>query len=226
MKLLLFDIDGTLLLSGGAGKVSFNKTFKDLFGIEDAWRNIDPGGKTDYLIIQELATLVLKRELTMSEYHAVCKSYLSYFKDDLYQSENFRLMPGVKELLFALKDQPVLLGLATGNLEDAGWEKLKYAGLDHFFSFGGFGSDAVDRVGLTQKAMERGLEQAEMPIAESDIYVIGDTIYDVGAGKALGLQTLAVATGSHDLETLRSHEPDHLLENFDATDLVLKCFKF
>ena len=156
IHLILFDIDGTLLLTGGAGKVAFNRAFQELFGVLDGWGETIPDGKTDPLIFQEIFRRVLKRNGKPREFDSLGTLYVKYFRKEIQHSPKFRLMPGVKMLLqrLALEKAP-LLGIATGNLEETAWLKLARGRLDSFFSFGGFGSDSPDRAELTRAAIRR-----------------------------------------------------------------------
>ncbi|HXV28129.1 MAG TPA: HAD hydrolase-like protein [bacterium] len=223
MKMLLFDIDGTLLLTGGAGAIAFNKAFLKLFGIPDAWGDTKPHGKTDPVIIEEIALRVLRRNLTPKEYRTLCVHYLAYFEKELHRARQFRLMPGIPELLLSLsKRKDILMGLATGNFEKVSWLKLRRGMIDHFFRFGGFGSDSSDRVEFTATAVKRGRKLVQKRVKQSDIFVIGDTPKDILTGKDLRVKTVAVSTGSSSESELAKHNPDHLFPDFKNAELFLK----
>lgn len=225
-KVILFDIDGTLLLTGGAGRIAFERIFEEMFQIKNAWKGIVPDGKTDPIIIEELAEKNLNRNLTKKEYDELVKTYYEYFAEELPQSEKFRLMPGVEKLLGLLSAREnIFLGVATGNFEDPAWRKLDQAGFRNYFKFGGFGSDGRNREILTQKALERALEHIEGPIEEVETYVIGDTLHDIAAGKAMGAKTIAVATGSTSFETLAGAKPSRVFEDFSDCALVLESLE-
>lgn len=214
MKMLIFDIDGTLLLTGGAGKIAFERAFAELFRIPDSWKDTRPDGKTDPAIFQEIAQRTLGRELTAAEYLDLMKRYLELFREEILNADRFRLMPGVYELLESLSFRSdTLLGIATGNVEEAAWSKLERGALRRFFRFGGFGSDSADRAVLTRRAVERGQALLGRQLAANDIFLIGDTEKDIQAGKALGLRTVAVATGRLDRAGFRPYAPDILLED-------------
>jgi len=133
-KLLLFDIDGTLLLTGGCGKIALERAFLDIFKVPHAWNNIVPDGKTDPLIMDEMALHSLHRNLTLHEHEKIKRRYEEYFLEEISSPMRFRLMPGVGKLLRLLQAQShCLLGIATGNFEVTSWAKLKFAGLDSFF---------------------------------------------------------------------------------------------
>ena len=141
--MLLFDIDGTLLLTGGVGKIALEAAILELFGIPDSWGNLIPDGKTDPMIISEICFRILKRNLMDEEYHTLCSRYHHHFENEISHADRFRLMPGIPELLGTLAGNPCLvMGLATGNFGKAAEMKLKRGNLDVFFSFGGFASDS------------------------------------------------------------------------------------
>ena len=223
-KILLFDIDGTLLLTGGVGIVAFEKAFHDLFGTRNAWGDMVPDGKTDPFIIEEISQKILNRSLDKTEHIKLSEKYLFYFRDEIKRASHFRLMPGVLPLLQILsKKEDILLGIATGNLEEAGWLKLERGGIRSFFSFGGFGSDSMERSEILKIAIKRGEKVLGKAATREKIYVIGDTHYDVQAGKKLGLKTIGVATGSlKEKYFLGEHAPDYLLQDLSDTQSFLK----
>ncbi len=214
-KIILFDIDGTILLTGGAGKLAFEEVFVRLFGIENAWQEIHPDGRTDPSLIEELFQKNLRRLPTPSELQSVTELYSEAMAKALHAAPNFRLMPGVAELLQEIQDsQGALLGLATGNFETTAYLKLERAGLRHHFSFGGFGSDHPDRLELTRLALERGRAKAGGELSASEVILIGDTCQDIDCGKKLGMTTVAVATGSTPKLELEKSRPDFLFNDF------------
>lgn len=224
-KLILFDIDGTLLLTGGAGAIAFNRTFQELYDITEVWQGIHPDGKTDPVIIEELFLKQWGRKPKAHEEKAIEARYAFYMEEALQQAPRFRLMAGIHELLSALEDRQLgCLGLATGNYESTAWLKLKRAGLDSFFHFGGFGSDSRDRLALTRLAMERGMTKIGSCIHPEDVWVVGDTIHDIRCGKLLGATTVAVATGSTSWQILQAARPDFLLESFADLEESLTAF--
>lgn len=195
--MLLFDIDGTLLLTGGAGRVAFEDTFRELFAATDAWGDTVPDGKTDPQIIQEIAERSLNRKLTDKEYAKLTERYHKRFKEELGACNRFRVMPGIPTLMTTLaQERRLLLGIATGNFQETARLKLKQAELEHYFSFGGYGSDSDCRSRLTQTAYERGLEKSREQIKPDQVFVIEDTCHDIRAGKDLGAITVGVTTGS------------------------------
>jgi phosphoglycolate phosphatase len=224
-RLILFDIDGTLLLTGGAGKMAFDRVFAQLYGIENAWGEIHPDGRTDPSLITELFEKNLKRKPSPQEEKRVREAYAENMAQTLEEAPRFRLMPGIDRLLARLGLQEVnSLGLATGNFEETAYLKLKRAGLEKFFPFGGFGSDFRDRLQLTRAALQRGYQRAGAFISPEDCYLVGDTIHDIRCGKLLGMNTVAVATGSTAKQELSRHRPDFLLDSLEETEEVLTIF--
>ena len=179
-KLVIFDIDGTLLLTGGAGKAAFDRVFADLYGIEGAWRDIRPDGRTDPSLIRELFEKNLGRRPRPEEEMRVTLAYAAAMAEELPRSERFRLLPGVLQLLEVLQRRGLaLLGLATGNFESTAGQKLRHAKLDAFFHFGGYGSDHHERTELTRIAVERGLNKLGRRTSPEEIILVGDTVHDI-----------------------------------------------
>lgn len=194
MILYLFDIDGTLLLSGGAGSRALDRVFADLHGLEGAMDAIRPGGKTDPLILEEVFVTRLGRRPTAAEIEEILARYVPLLERELAESAGFHLMPAVVETLdFLSTAGAVLLGLATGNVRAAARAKLERADLWHRFALGGFGCDHRDRHRLVARAVERAAEHAPRP---EQVVVVGDTPFDVSAAHACGATAIAVATGS------------------------------
>ena len=224
-RIILFDIDGTLLLTGGAGKLAFDRVFSELYQIEGAWQNIHPDGRTDPCLIAELFERNLGRRAGSEEYLKVQEAYSRFMAQTLQEAPRFRLMPGVTQLLQRLQERQVgTLGLATGNFEKTAYLKLERAGLRDYFQFGGFGSDHRDRLALTRLAVQRGIQALGRSLEPEEIFLVGDTIHDIRCGKALGLTTIAVATGSTTKEELASHRPDFLLDSLEPLEEIYHLF--
>lgn len=221
--MLLFDIDGTLLLTGGAGRIAFERAFEELLGIRGAWGDVVPDGKTDPLIIEEIARRTLRRPLGGREYKRLVARYLRHFKREIRRAPRFRVLAGVRGLLRALaKRDEVILGIATGNFEDAAWQKLSRGGLRRFFRFGGFGSDHRERVEILKRAVRRGSALAGWRPSAFSVTVIGDAPPDIRAAKDLGARSVAVATGRGSAADLARYRPDHILPDFSDREHVLR----
>ncbi|MBI3090950.1 MAG: HAD hydrolase-like protein [Candidatus Tectomicrobia bacterium] len=214
-KLLLFDIDGTLILSGGAGGAALNRACEEILGVQNAMAAVNPGGMTDGAIVRRIITTVLGRPPEDGEIECILRRYLEHLPRSLDGSTRFRLLPGFPRLLDALGERPdIVLGLGTGNLAEGARIKLEFAGLFHYFRFGGFGSDAEDRAELLRRGIERGKALSPQPVAPEHIFVIGDTPHDVESGRRAGARTVAVATGSTSRQELARHQPDYLFDSF------------
>lgn len=201
MRIILFDIDGTLLSTGGAGLAALQEVFLETFALTDAVRGVDFFGRTDPHILDQIAARWLKRRLTPEEFDTVTRGYAQRLPARLQDTAEFRVLPGAAEVVADLHRQGCVLGLATGNLEPTAYAKLRRAQLDGFFEFGGFGSDSSDRAELTRIAVERGRLRAA---PDTPAIVVGDTIHDVESALAAGAECLAVATGNADEVTLRA----------------------
>ncbi|MCA9751330.1 MAG: haloacid dehalogenase-like hydrolase [Gemmatimonadetes bacterium] len=223
MRVLLFDIDGTLLLTGGAGFVALRRIFADLYGVEDAVRDIEFHGRTDPLILDSIAERHLGRRLSTDEARRVEERYVTELGPCLDSSEGFQVLPGVVGLLEALGTrEDVVLGLATGNWERAAHAKLRRGSLDRWFDSNGalpagYGSDAADRAELTRLAVQRARGIAG---PDAEILVIGDTIHDVRASAAAGVPCLAVATGNATEAVLEAEGAAWTVPSLESPDVA------
>ncbi|MEK6223914.1 MAG: HAD family hydrolase [Thermodesulfobacteriales bacterium] len=225
MKLLLFDIDGTLLLTNGAGTRAVNRAFENIYGISEAMTKIDAAGKTDPIILKEIFKNELNRDYSHEEAKELYKLYIPFLEEETSASET-TVMPGIPRLLENLSGrEDMVLGVATGNIEQGAWIKLKSAGLDHHFKFGGFGSDSHLREHLIIKAKERAIDHVDNGIDIQKTFVIGDTPYDINHGRAAGAVTVGVATGSYSRAELEEHSPDHLFDDLNNLEIVLEIFE-
>jgi len=226
MRLVLFDIDGTLLLTHGAGMRALNRAFEINDVLPDAVKAVHPDGKTDPQIVREIMKACGRdAECTNEMFASFFTSYLSFLKEEMAACTQLRIMPGVRELLARLSGEPdFCVGVATGNVEEGAWLKLRYARLHSFFHFGGFGSDAEDRTEVIRQAITRGTAMVA-PRSVEAAFVIGDTPRDIIHGKAAAARTIAVATGTYSLETLRQHEPDLALATLEEIEPVMEVLR-
>lgn len=222
INLLLFDVDGTLILTGGAGVRSFQRTFRELFKTEAVLDGIRFHGRTDLEIVEDIFIKCLNRLPAPEELQTICNEYLTYLKEEVPRSPGYRIMPGLPGLLKILAARSeVCMGLATGNLEGAARIKLNRADLNQYFPFGGYGSDAKDRTVLIRTAIERGRNLLGQSHDEVRVFVIGDTDLDICCGREAGATTVAVATGGDSWETLVQASPDYLLKDLSRPDEFL-----
>jgi phosphoglycolate phosphatase len=227
MRLILFDIDGTLLWTNGAGRRAIHRALLDEMGTAGPIEQYRFDGKTDPQIVRELLTLAGHPEAETEErINAVCRRYVGLLAAELAQPKQAtRLLPGVPELLAALEPHETagraLVGLLTGNLEDGAAMKLRSAGLDPArFAVGAFGSDSARRPDLPAIAAERAARRSGRPFAGADVVIIGDTPDDVACGRPIGARTVAVATGFYDVAQLRAAGAAHVFEHLMDTRAV------
>ncbi len=205
---------------------ALNRAFSLNNVLPDAVKAVHPDGKTDPQIVREIMTLCGRDSECTSEMLAgFFNSYLSLLKEEMAICTQLRVMPGVRELLARLAGEPdFCAGVATGNIEEGAWIKLHYARLHSFFHFGGFGSDAEDRTEVIRQAITRGTALvAPRPVEAA--FVIGDTPRDILHGKAAAARTIAVATGTYSLESLRDHQPDLVVPTLEAIEPVMEVLR-
>ena len=203
LKLLLFDIDGTLLLSGGAGLRALNQAFLDLLGTANAFDGISVAGRTDPLLLND-ATARIGVVLDKVQRRRFHDRYCDLLEHEILQPGPRKgLMPGVEELLKNVHHQPKLcVGLLTGNFARAARIKLEYFGLWPFFVFGAYGDDAAQRDELVPVAVGRARTAGAIVRSPAQVVVIGDTPLDIRCATAAGARSIAVATGLFDMQTL------------------------
>jgi phosphoglycolate phosphatase-like HAD superfamily hydrolase len=197
----LFDIDGTLLRAGGAGRRAVELALCEVLDDVDgdvSLESVEFAGRTDPWIVR-MALMQYGVTADDALIHEVIRRYVAHLPRELELASAFEVLPGVLSLLAELTARPdVVLGLGTGNTEPAAYAKLARGGLDSFFSFGGFGSDHTDRAELLRAGLKRGLEQTGARSGVAHVVVIGDTPHDVAAAQAIGAHCVAVSTGGYD----------------------------
>jgi phosphoglycolate phosphatase-like HAD superfamily hydrolase len=218
IEAVLFDIDGTLITTGGAGAAAWDRAFRDLYGRPADIDEFAHAGMTDPEVGRLTFTGVMGRPPSKGELARVMASRQRYLTETVAESKDYRVMDGVEETLTRLVEAGMLLGLTTGNVESAAHTKLSRANLNRFFSFGGYGSDSTDRVELTKRAVERGIVVAGGSLRAEECIAVGDTPLDVSAGHGAGIRVVGVATGQFEVEQLRDAGADwaipNLLEGF------------
>lgn len=221
--LLLFDIDGTLILSGRAGLRALDQAFAHATGIAGAFDGINAAGRTDGYLLEEAARRA-GIALEPAARTAIQERYFQALADEIQRPGEGRkmVMPGVRPLIAALHARDdVVLALLTGNFQRSARIKLEYFDLWSPFRFGAFADDASDRNHLVPIALGRARDAGHAPHADR-VVVIGDTPLDVECAKAGGVRALGVATGSHSIEELREAGADHALEDLSDTETVLE----
>lgn len=214
-RAVLFDIDGTLLVTGGAGAAAWQCAFRELHGVEANIAEHTLSGMTDPEIAAIVFREVIGRDGTGEERSKVIGCYLKHLPDTVAESTGYRVMPGIEALLPELIEKGMLLGLVTGNIEAAAHIKLARGGLNRFFSFGGYGSDSQDRTELTKAALRRAELVSGGALADGGCLAVGDTPRDVTAGHGAGIRVVGVATGKYNLGELRDAGADWALETVE-----------
>jgi phosphoglycolate phosphatase len=201
---LLFDIDGTLLSSGGAGRRAMERAFAQRYDRADACRGFSFAGMTDRAIVRT-ALRTAQIAVSEAEIDAAIEIYLRCLEEELPTASDYRVHAGVIEALQAIaRDAAFAVGLGTGNVERGAAMKLAHGGLAGRFSFGGYGSDHEERPELIRVGAERGAQRLRRRLADCRVVVIGDTPLDVAAALTIGAECVGVATGRHDVSTLRA----------------------
>ena len=218
--LFLFDIDGTLIASGGVGEYSMRLAVQDMFGVEDGLGGVEIAGRTDHLITEN----IFKKfgvQWTPQRAAEFLDLYLRHLTEELPRKKG-RLLPGIIELLDALKARPqVAMALLTGNLERGAEIKLTHYGVWNYFEFGAYADDHSDRNRLGPFARARATERHGVEFPPERIFVLGDTPHDITCGRVIGAKTVAIATGGYTREQLAAHQPDVLFDDLADVEGVL-----
>jgi phosphoglycolate phosphatase len=222
--LVLFDIDGTLVLTGRAGVRAMTRTFETLWGVADAFAGISMGGRTDsWLVSQALGRAGL--DDTPDNHGRFRVTYLPLLAEEILQPGTGAkgVMPGVRELLDAARAMPHLhLALLTGNYRDAAGIKLRHFGLWDYFAFGAYSDDAANRNHLVPIARARASAHGVPDVERAEVVVIGDTPHDVACAAAGGARSIGVATGGHSRQELADAGADVALDDLSDTGFVLR----
>lgn len=208
---VLFDIDGTLISTGGAGARSWRHAFDELYGIPADIGQFSDAGMTDPTVARLTFEHAVGHEPSPQELATVMAAYLDRLPWEVEHSETYRVLDGAEELLRRLGRDGVLLGVTSGAVEAAAHIKLARAGFNRYFPFGGYGSDSGDRIELTKRAIERGSRLVGHDLDPGHVQVVGDTPKDIDAAHGAGCAAIGVATGHYSADELRSAGADHVL---------------
>ena len=207
VRLVLFDIDGTLLHTGGAGRKAFRHAFATAFGVSNATEGVDFAGRTDTSLVRELFNLHAM-EHTPERVHHFFDTYYHWL-DHILESQPGHRCPYIWEFLSLLRavENPPLIGLLTGNVRLGAEIKLRHFGLWQEFVTGGFGDDNESHNQIAHVAKERARHYAGRELSGDEIVVVGDTPLDIACAKAISAKSIAVATGSSTVTELDRHHP-------------------
>jgi phosphoglycolate phosphatase-like HAD superfamily hydrolase len=210
----LFDIDGTLMTTGGAGRRAMRAAFGEVVDAPHALDDVKLGGKTDPMILRE-GLEVIGRAYDAALVEQILERYLERLEAEVARSPGYHVFDGVHTILEHAHALNAAVGLGTGNVERGAQVKLARGALNDRFAFGGFGSDAEDRTELIRAGAERGAARLGRPLSECRVIVIGDTPRDVRAAHGIGAVCLAVATGGYDVSALQKAGADLVVERLD-----------
>jgi phosphoglycolate phosphatase-like HAD superfamily hydrolase len=226
MKLVLFDIDGTLISTGAAGADAMRDVFAELCGVPDGFAGIEMSGKTDTAILREALIKHQKDEVAVpvDVFH---ERYISRLRLTLQEAHRpRRLMPGFPHLLESLAGQSdLVLGLLTGNVAMGAQLKLESFHIWHYFRLGAYGSDHHDRNVLVPIAQQRAHALLGQTIPAQQTFVIGDTPRDIACAHAHGAHAIAVATGNYSVAELRRYNPEHCFEDLGDVPAIMRIFQ-
>jgi phosphoglycolate phosphatase len=211
-KLLLWDIDGTLMSSDNAGRRAMIRVLREAHGIDSLLNEIDLRGASDQRIIRELfAHHRLPGEAaTMTAFFEL---YFKLLAEELPKGRAM-LYPGIDSLLEAISQREnIAQGLLTGNMQRGAKLKLEFVGIWTYFAFGAYGDDSADRNELGPFALRRAQDKLGIAFAPQDVFIIGDTPHDIACARAIGARAIAVGTGTHSMEELRAAKPDAAFTN-------------
>jgi phosphoglycolate phosphatase len=214
-RILLFDIDGTLVSTGGAGAVAWRRAFEELHGIPADIGQFTDAGMTDPDVGAKTFAAVIGRKPSPHELALLVQRRLEHLPEAIAESEKYRVLPGVPERLRSLSRAGHLLGLITGNGDGAAFIKLERGDLMRWFSFGAYATAGMDRAGIVRQAVARGEAFLGADVPNTEIFVVGDTPLDIQAAHAVGCTAIGVATGHFDAEALREAGADHVVETLE-----------
>ncbi|MBX9671156.1 MAG: HAD hydrolase-like protein [Candidatus Obscuribacterales bacterium] len=225
VRLVLFDIDETMISSNGAGRRAIGRMLSKTFGIDPREIKVSMSGKTDPQILAEIFKAADLDESQMTgKQEEMFEFYLSVLQEEVNKANRYIMHDGVVALLECLlTKEKCYLGLLTGNIERGARIKLERFGLNKYFPLGAYGSDSHDRMHLPAIATDRATEHYQVNFAPSQVVIIGDSIYDVMCAKGYGAKSIAVNTGSTSLSDLEEQKPDFLFTSLANTDEVVEA---
>jgi phosphoglycolate phosphatase len=223
-KLVLFDIDGTLVLTGGAGLRAMNRACEAIIGHTEALDGVPVAGRTDWIILHDTLARI-GHELDEELFARLRDSYVQHLRDEIRKPGRGvkGVMPGVREVLDSLLTKDgIFLGLLTGNFEAGARIKLEHFDLWRYFRCGAFGDDAADRNALVPFAVERARTHGLPPLEANQIFVVGDTPHDVACARAVGAVPIGVATGGSTVQQLRDSGAEIVFTDLSDVAAVMR----
>ena len=219
-RVVFFDIDGTLLASGGAGQKAMESALIEEFRIQFPFEGVLTAGRTDYGIVTEIFD---RYQIAHSDkqYERFRCAYLERLPDNL-QTSSGQVLPGVAELLATLSsNEDLVLALITGNYSEGAWIKLRHFRLDRYFKFGGFGDCHANRNLVAESARVTAESELGSPVPGHHCCVVGDTPADIECARSIGAMAIAVATGTFNIDELAANSPDHVFVDFRNVNLTI-----
>ncbi len=218
-KLILFDLDGTLVYTGSAGRTALNKAIKKLYGKEPKYEHSLISGCTDTQNFASVYKLIKGKKPSKAEIKKINDTYLELLPQEVAKSvkqKNYKFVPGIKKLLAALsKEKNIVIGLGTGNIKRGAEIKLEPSGLLKYFVCGGYGEDAHDRADMLKAAVKRAEKTCKTKFTPDQVYIVGDTHHDVLAAKACGFHSAAITCGFGDMKQLQRAAAELQIKNFN-----------
>jgi phosphoglycolate phosphatase len=224
LRLILFDVDGTLISTKGLGGEAIGQAVTETYGVPDPFRGYSLAGRTDTMIIKEsMRRAGLPEERILAGLDRVMARHAEILEQAFREHGRGHLMPGIGPLLDRLGADPRWsLGLLTGNTREGARHKLSFFDVWDRFAFGAFGDDDEDRNRLPAVALRRARETLGVDVPPADCFVVGDTVRDIACARAGGMRAVAVATGGNDYGTLAADRPDLLFRSFEDVDDALR----
>jgi phosphoglycolate phosphatase len=210
---VLFDIDETLVHTGGAGARSWAWAFDQLHGVPADIGQHTSAGETDPQVGRGTFRAVLGRDPSYDEMARLYAKYLWRLAEEIWASEAYQVLDGAEDLLQRLTAAGIILGVVSGAMEGAARTKMEPGKLNRYFVFGSYGSDSPDRTEVTRLGIAKAARLHGQELSPEQVYVVGDTPRDIAAGRAAGATAVGVASGHYDADELRAAQADHVLRS-------------